>query len=260
MTTKLFVRTAMFVSASLLAGCGGVRAQTLPEPALPADVTGGGETVYFGTVYPLGQAGDAPLYVYERRVAARPGGAISAHITRDAASGSVVMADSASHTADYRLIDYTLHANQQGQTGQVHIENGEVSFLVRDARGERRRVEKTRDPVVVGPTLVGHIHRNLGNLRAGQKLPVRMAILDRLETIGFQLQALASPPGQTRVRMTPSSIVLAALIDPVTFTFETASGKLLHLEGRVPPRVRKGDRLKDLDARVEYRYVAAGYR
>ena len=87
-----------------------------------------------------------------------------------------------------------------------------------------------------------------------------MAILDWLETIGFELQAVESPAGQTRVRMTPSSFVLAAVIDPVTFTFETASGKLLHLEGRVPPRVRQGDRLKDLDARVEYRYVAAGYR
>jgi hypothetical protein len=264
MITKLTSRPLFLSLAVALAavGCGGVRAQTLPEVKLPADVAEGGQTVYFGSVFPLDQKdGLSPVYVYERRVNQRVGGvAVSSHITRDASSGAVVMADTASHTTDYRLIDYTLHANQLGQTGSIRVEKDQVTFRVVDAKGERETVEKTRDPVVVGPTLVGHMFVNLPSLRSGQVLPVRMAVLDRLETIGFELQAVAAPAGQTRVRMKPSSFLLAAVIDPITFTFDTATGKLLHLEGRVPPRIRKGDKLNDLDARVEYRYITAAYR
>ena len=69
-----------------------------------------------------------------------PGALVSAHITRDAASGAVVLADSASHTADYRLVDYTLHANQLGQSGEIHVDGAQVSFrLVDGARNDSGR-------------------------------------------------------------------------------------------------------------------------
>jgi hypothetical protein len=60
--------------------------------------------------------------------------------------------------------------------------------------------------------------------------------------------------------MKPSSFIVGLAVSPITFTFATASKKLLLLEGRVPPKVRKGDRLRDLDARVEYTFVATEYR
>jgi hypothetical protein len=114
--------------------------------------------------------------------------------------------------------------------------------------------------VVVGPTLVGYIYHRLEMLRAGQVLGVRFAVLERLETIGFELDVVAGNPGQTRVRMKPSSMWLAALIAPVYFTFDAATGHLVRLEGRVPSKVREGDHWADFDARVEYRFVAQSYR
>jgi hypothetical protein len=127
--------------------------------------------------------------------------------------------------------------------------------------GDRRqtRVEERAEAVAVGPTLVGVIAKRLAELRAGASVPVRLAVLDRLETIGFDLTAVDAAPGTTRVRMTPSSFVIAWVVDPITFTFD-ATGKLTQLEGRVPPKLLERGRLRDLDARVEYRYVTAGYR
>ena len=52
----------------------------------------------------------------------------------------------------------------------------------------------------------------------------------------------------------------ALAIDPIFFTFETATGKLVRLEGRVPPKLRTERGWADLDARVEYRFVADAYR
>ena len=112
---------------------------------------------------------------------------------------------------------------------------------------------------MVGPTLVGYIVRHLEALRSGQELPVRMAVLDRLETIGFRLRAVPGEVGQTRVRMTASSFLYGLFIDPIDFDFEASSGKLVRLEGRVPPKVWADDRWQDFDARVEYRFVAGAY-
>ena len=60
--------------------------------------------------------------------------------------------------------------------------------------------------------------------------------------------------------MKPSSFLVGMLVDPVYFTFESGTGKLVRLEGRVPPKVRAGKGWRDFDARVEYRYVAGEYK
>ncbi|MFO0742856.1 MAG: hypothetical protein U0270_43680 [Labilithrix sp.] len=82
-----------------------------------------------------------------------------------------------------------------------------------------------------------------------------MAVLDRLETIGFELDSVAASPGQTRIRMKPTSPFVRLVMDPIYFTFE--ADRLVRLEGRVPTKQENGD---DLDARVDYRYVASAYR
>jgi len=225
----------------------------------PAGAVAHGESIYFGSVYPLRGDATEPTYVYERRVEERGGALISTHLTRDP-SGATVVAEAASHTADYALRDYTLLQDQRGQSGTIRVDGDQVRFEHFDGTKHRSSVERWQGTVVTGPTLVGYVVRHLEELRAGKALRVRFAVLERLETIGFELRAAPAQPGQTRVVMTPSSFLVGLLVDPVSFTFETATAKLVRLEGRVPPKVRSGDRWRDLDARVEYRFVAAAYK
>jgi len=242
-----------------LLGCNGVRSAEPAVVPLSAQRAEHGDTIYFGRVFPLEGSGGEPMYVYERRVARSERGSLSTHITRTA-RGRVVMADAATHHDDYTLVEYTLLGNQLGQRGSIRVEGEQLRFELEDARGHRSAVEQNDDSVVVGPTLVGTIVRHLHALRSGSVISVRMAVLDRLETLAFELEAIQAPSDLTRVRMRPSSLVLAALIDPIVFTFRSDTSKLVRLEGRVPPKQRVGEWLKDLDARVEYGFVAAEYR
>ena len=248
---------ALFPLLALLAvACSGIPVVPgVAAVAVPPAVTDRGQTVYFGSSFPLKGDAQSPTFVYERRVAEVDGRLVSTHLTRDPA-GALVFADSAVHGPDYTLLDYTLHTNQFGQTGSVHVGATEVTFQL----GEQRKVEKPTLPVVVGPTLVGFIFKRLDRLRAGETLGVRFAVLDRLETLGFELVAVPSADGQTRVKMSPSSFLIGLAVDPVFFTFETEGETLTRIEGRVPPKVRVVDTWRDFDARVEYRYVAAAYR
>jgi hypothetical protein len=136
----------------------------------------------------------------------------------------------------------------------------EVTFRFADGVEQRTASEHVDSPVAVGPTLVGYIVRRLQALRDGEVVLVRLAVLDRLETLGFELVAVPADAGRTRIRMSASSFLIGLAVDPISFTFETSSSKLLQLEGRVPPKRLEGDSWHDLDARVEYRYVAAAYR
>lgn len=250
----------LVLALALTASCSTVPFKPRPAVQLGPEVTGRGETIYFGSTFPLKGAGAEPLYVYERRVAAQPDGSVIAtHLTREP-GGAVALADTATHDQAYALAEYTLLANQLGQTGSVRVAQGQVSFRLVDDAGEHTATERQSDPVVVGPTLVGFVFTHLEALRAGQVFPVRFAVLERLETIGFQLSQVEAPAGLTRIKMAPSGFLYSLLIAPIHFTFETATGKLVRLEGRVPPKVREGEGWADLDARVEYRFVAAAYR
>lgn len=243
----------------LAAACGRPRIEPHPAPSLPSDVTERGDRIYVGRVFPLAAPSAAPTYVYERRVAEQDGALVSTHVTRDPA-GEIQLAESATHSAGYELVDYTLYANQLGQHGSIHVEGDEVSFRLSDDGHEKTRVEHQPGDVVVGPTLIGYVFQRLDALAQGEVAEVRLAVIDRLETIGFRLEAVDGPPGQMRVRMSPSSFLVGLAIDPIYFTFETSSKRLLRLEGRVPTKIRDGRYWSDFDARVEYELVASSYR
>jgi hypothetical protein len=239
----------------LVTACGGVPLRVHAPVTLPASLGTRGDSIYFGSTFPLKGEEKAPLFVYERRVEALDGALTSTHITRTP-EGVVAVAEQATHTTSYELLDYTLLTDQQGQTGRIRVEGDRVTL----SQGEGSRVETGPGAVVVGPTLVGYIFKRLDSLRSGKTLPVRFAVLERLETLGFELASVPAHDGQTRVRMTPASFVIRLVVDPVFFTFETASGKLVRIEGRVPPKRVSAGKLFDLDARVEYRFVADAYR
>jgi hypothetical protein len=258
----MLARLASLSLVALFAGntTGCAAAHQLRHAAqLPPDLATDGRQIYVGRVFPLKGEATEPAFIYERRVGARGAALESTHITRDLA-GDIAIAESASHGPDYALSEYTLHTDQQGRSGSVRVEGRQVTFHLASEGGAQSRVEEQPGAVVVGPTLVGYIVRHLDALRAGEPVPIRLAVLERLETIGFDLSAVESPPDQTRVKMTPSSFVISLIVDPLYFTFEAATGKLLRLEGRVPPKVLEGERWRDLDARVEYRFVADTYR
>lgn len=253
-------RLGWLALAGVLApACGGPRFEARSPAVLAPAITNRGDAIYVGRVFPLHGTNAQPTYAYERRVEERQGQLVSTHVTRDLA-GAIQLAESATHSPDYALSEYTLYANQLGQTGDIRVQDHQVTFRVTDGKNQRVHVERLTGNVVVGPTLIGYVVRRLDGLARGDVARVRLAVLDRMETIGFDLTAVSASAGQTRVQMTPSSFLIGLAVDPVLFTFETSTRKLVRLEGRVPTKVRAGDRWTDFDARVEYDFVAASYR
>jgi hypothetical protein len=217
-----------------------------------------GDQIYEGRVYSLAGR-PAPLFRYERRVQSAGSGNVSTHITYDPA-GDVVVIQSAEHTSAYDLVRADLIHGQTGVSGSIEVSGRQVTFTLNEGGQVSSAREDISDPVVAGPTMFGYIVAHWHELIEGASLPIRFAVIERMETIGFTLEKVDSEPGRTTILMQPSSLLVRLAVDPTYFQFDTRTKRILEYTGRVPPFETVGDRLETLDARVDYRFIATDFR
>jgi hypothetical protein len=156
------------------------------------------------------------------------------------------------------LVSYKISQKQLGAEGSVEIKDGEAHFsFTRDGKTKTGK-EKVSDNFVVGPTTLRIIRDKWGELMKGSKVKVRLAVLDRQETVGFEFSKVGEGTieGQKSidVKMKPSSFLIAALVNPLHFHMSTDGKRLLQLEGRSQTKQKDGDHWKDLDALTVYQY------
>jgi len=216
---------------------------------VPKDPASYGTAVYSGAVFPLKGDRSRQVFTYERRV--RPEGALqrSTSVTTDA--GRVVLVESATHDGAYRLSEFTEDQFQLGQVGTVRVSGSTVAFRSVGPDGVKEASETDDLPVVVPPTLYGFLYRHWDALLAGETVKLRLAVISRLETVGFELTQVPSQDGRVRIQMRASARLIRLLVDPIYFTF-TPAKELRSMEGRFSAKQRVGDAWEDLDAYVAY--------
>jgi len=89
---------------------------------------------------------------------------------------------------------------------------------------------------------------------------VRMIVMTKRETYGFEIRRQSQANGRTSFSITPSSLIVRMLVAPLTVTFDSATRNVVRYEGRVPPMQLVNGKLEALDARVEYTMNVAVYR
>lgn len=227
--------------------------RTAPEAA--------GTLVYRGDTYSQRPSAGAPIYRYERRVLAQPGGLSASHITMDP-DGRVIIVESALLSPDYETQRFEATHQQAGFTGSVKVSQGGRHLTYELVENGRRRTasEDVSDPVVCGPSLFGFIVKNWDALVAGKSMPVRMLVLKDKTTYGFDLRFEKLVNRQATFAVTPNHFLIRMAVAPLRVTFEASTRTPVRYEGRVPPMENRSGTLKDLDARVEYTVMAPAYR
>lgn len=220
-----------------------------------------GTLIYQGTVFALRGPGADTLYRYERRVRTTPSGISVTHATRDPA-GALIIDESAQLSEVYGFQRFDASNAQTGISGSVTASRSgrHLEYTLNDNGRVSTASEDVQDPVVTGPSLHGFIRQHWAVLTAGQPIRVRMIVLDRKSSYAFDIRMLRQADGQTSFISTPSSVFVRLAIKPLVVVFTDAARSLVRYEGRVPPRQVMDGKLKDLDARVEYRMVAAAYQ
>lgn len=220
-----------------------------------------GELVYRGAVYdPSRGPNSAAVFNYERRVTPQGDALISTHVSLDE-DGTLAVVDAATHDSAYRLRTFDSLQAQTGTVGRVTVDaDGDVHFDVTRARRRRTRTERATDPVVVGPTLFGYALAHWEALVSGEALKVRFAVVERAQTYGFTLRKVHADAHTTTIAMRATGLLTRASVPTMHLVFDTQTRDIVRYQGRVPPVVFKDGKARALDARVEYAFVADGYR
>ena len=220
-----------------------------------------GTLIYEGAVFALHGPGADTLFRYQRRVRTTTTGISVTHATRDPA-GALIIDESAQLSAAYDFQRFDAANAQAGISGSVVSSQGgrHLEYTLNDKGRVSTSSEDVQDPVVAGPSVHGFIRQHWNELATGGKIRVRMIVLNRKTSYGFDLRMKSQAGGQTTFSSTPSSALVRLVIKPLYVVFANSDRSLVRYEGRVPPMQAVGGKLKDLDARVEYRMVAAVLR
>src|SRR2546423_935375 len=107
--------------------------------------------------------------------------------------------------------------------------------------------------VLVDDMIPGFIVAHWDTLMKGLPAKFRYIALSRKETVGFKLSkdstVLREGKPVVRIKMEPTSIIIAQLVDPLFFVVEPQGAhRILEYIGRTTPMIRSGNKWKDLDA------------
>jgi hypothetical protein len=224
-----------------------------------------GALVYRGTVFSQDRARAGPLFTYERRVAHTADDLEAATHLTQASDGELIIAEVATFATGYALQRFDSTNKQLGHSGSVVLSKGgrHLEYRLLDNGKLSTASEEVDAPVVSGPSLHGFILHHWASLEVGKPLRVRMIVLAKKQTYGFDIRRVESSSaeaGRTSFLITPSSWIVRLALKPLSVTFDSATRNVVRYEGRVPPMQEVEDRLKTLDARVDYTMEMAAYR
>jgi hypothetical protein len=228
------------------------------KPAQPDSFT--------GTLYEMGSGTNKILYTF-KRTATRSNGTL--RVVRDFSypNGSLAAQEILVYQSG-QLDSFFLDEKQTGASGRAKVWSDPKNPARRELHfdwttgpgegGKKKTDSETLQPdSLVGDMMPDFILAHWNDLAAGKPVNFRFVAQSRLETVGFKLlkdsDVTVRGTAALRLKMQASSFIIAQIVDPIFFVVEKASPhRVLEYEGRTTPKLREGNKWKDLDARTVY--------
>jgi hypothetical protein len=161
-----------------------------------------------------------------------------------------------------RLLLFEVDELQIGANGRAALEplpDNQRRINFQYARGARQDAKPKRKSEIVaeepltGDSLAVFLADHWEEINSGAVVRFRYLVVPRLETIGFKFtrESTGEFHGKkvVRVKMEPTSWVIAQILDPLLFTVESEPPhRVLQYWGRTTPKIRDGESWRDLDA------------
>ena len=223
----------------------------LPIAGMLVCLSAQAEKITHSMVYEIGSERHRVLFEETIRELVIPNGKQVASIFKDSA-GKPVLSEEVTFQAG-QLQRYTVHQIQLGETGTVWIEKRKLHFDYEKGGNTSHATEDLKDNLVIGPTLFDYVTGNWKELSEGETLRIRFAVLERNETIPFQLNKVQdgiSPKGDKAVliKMTPVFLLARLKVKPISIWVSPDGLHILEVIGRTLPKLKKDGDWQDLDA------------
>lgn len=166
-------------------------------------------------------------------------------------SGQALVTESGEFT-DGRITKYEISQNQLKKSGKIIFNSDVVIFEMKDGAKIKSNTE-TRKGIVLAPlSLVPYIESEIQKLKNNETLAVRIAVWDRLETVGMDLNIVSDSPfskesNTVAIRMKPSNFIISKLVNPLFFKYDESKKVITMMRGRLPIKKQSGNDFEDLD-------------
>ena len=215
-----------------------------------------------GTIYEKNSDRKAVLYKFKRTVS-RSGPALNVVREFTYPDGKVAARERAVYAGD-QLVSCELEELQISARGTAKVlrdpkgkARGEISFeYVTDPNSSGKtklNTELLRPDTLVNDMIAPFLLAHWGDLMKGEVVKCRYLALARAETVGFsfvkQSESIWQGKPAVIIKMSATSFIIAALVDPMFFTMEKdGEHRVLQYDGRTTPKIKDGNKWKDLDA------------
>ncbi len=156
------------------------------------------------------------------------------------------------------VLSFEIDQKQLETTATIKVGSEKVEFTKTKDGKTKDDDEKRKPTFVITGNFQKFINSRWSEIMAGKEVEFRYGVWDRMETVGFEVKKIGEEGSgeQKRVtlKMKPSSMIIAALVNPIEFKFTADGKRLMEMKGRVGPKQLINGKWKDLDAEVVYTY------
>jgi hypothetical protein len=157
-----------------------------------------------------------------------------------------------------KLQKYVLKKPQINESGFMEVRGNKIHFEWTKEGKTDTDDEDYKDNLIIGPTTIEYLKNHWAAILRGDDVDTRFAALDRKETVGFKFfkieELKQGDRDLVKIKMKPTSFIIAAIVKPLIFTMEKSTARLVELEGRTLPKRLDDGKWKDLDADIVYQY------
>lgn len=215
-------------------------------------------------IYELGSARKKLLFTYQQDREEAAGLRTLKTIYADANTKETVVDEVSEFKLEggkARLLRFKTVQKQTGSEGACEIRDKKVYFKYTKDGKTKEASEDLEENFVISPSILGYLQDHWSEIRAGKTIKVRLGVMDRLETVGFEFTKVkeVNVDGEKALvlKMKPSSFFIAALVNPLHWSITEDGAHLLTIEGRTAPKLKSEDGLKDLDAESVYERISS---
>ena len=159
------------------------------------------------------------------------------------------------------LVSFMLREFQIGAVGSAKIRRStgsgegsiQLEYVKSPGSAAKSHMEALRGSTLIGDMVAPFLADHWEALMRGEKVKCRFIVLQRAETVGFTFVKEGGSDAKNAeaasIKMEPTSRIIAAIVDPLYFSIETAPPhRVLQYSGRTTPKLNIRGKWEDLDA------------
>jgi hypothetical protein len=216
-----------------------------------------------GTLYEVGSERKKVLFTFQR-TAVRTGSTVNVERKFLSPDGSVAASESAVYESG-RLVSFLMKEFQANVSGRIQVKPdpkkpAQQKLYISYGHGLEPQKGDSEDlpaNTVVDDTLYPFLLAHWDDLMRGDAVKFHFVSLEWERTFMFRLvkvgEILQNGRTEVRIKMEPTNLLVARLVDPLTFVVDQASPhRIISYVGRTTPRTKKGKSWKYLEAETVF--------